>query len=331
MKLYNFRNVLCPLFVTALLAVRLAHANMCPLKPCNNCQANCPPLVVQRNEYVDCSEKLSLSQSTYVSDATLDCKMTACAHRLLRSACGFLPSPVPRDTASLLIKLDAVRAEEQARKQEFDLRAAQLEEEVTPDERTYYNEAIKSFVVITRQFLDALATRSHAFRQTEYMGSAAFRDAQKEVAKLRLEDDAREAHVVYWSQWNQTLSNAVHTSPVAMQRLHAQILDELKMVEEEVALINALQLKGLTKEQRIMFIYHLNALMTTQLHKIFTQTAQLRRELSFLQQGRTDLLTMLDTVLEDIRANHSIVQCGALALSNIVTDTLVESTRTVTT
>lgn len=331
MKPVYVRNVLYSVFMTIFVSVWTVEASMCPLKPCNTCESNCPPLLTQRNEYVDCAEKLTLSRSTYVSDATLDCKMTACAQRLLRSACGFLPSPVPQDRHTLLMKLDDILEEEQIRKKEFDMKSAQLEEDVTPEERTYYNEATESFLVITRKFLGALATRAQAFRQTEYMASGAYRDAQKEVTKLRLENDARHAHVAYWDQWNQTLSNGVHTSPLALQRLHNKIAEELKLLEEEVALIDALQLKGLSKEQRIMFIYHLNALMSAQLHRIFTQTAQLRQELSFLQQGHIDLLTMLNRVLDDVRKNHSIVQCGALALSDMVTDTIVESTSAVIT
>lgn len=295
---------------------------LCATKECSTCETNCPSMMIQRSEYLDCVNKLNIARSKYVREATLDCKIEPCAQRFLKTACGYIPSTGTFNRQNVLQRLDTLLKEENARKANFDQKAIQLGENVSPQQRQYYDNSISSFITITRNFLDALAIRAHAFRQSDYMASGEYRQVQKEVFRLQLENDARRTQATYWQSWNETLSNAVQTSPLAVERLRNRILEELKLVEEEIGIIDILQQKGLTKEQRITFIYYLKELMIEQLHKVQTQTAQLRQEQNFLEGGHDDMLQMLNGILDDIRKNHSVVQCGPLALSEAVTETI---------
>lgn len=301
-------------------------SGVCDIPVCRSCASKCPDFRLQADDYVDCTKKLAFARSKYVSSAMLDCKVEPCAEYLLNDACGFIQeSPIPSQRAELHAALQKVMENANAEADEFDAKATKLAQAPSGERKAYYDKVVRKLIEIQLFFMNALRTRADYFIQQDYMSSLKYRREQHEVKRIRLENDELRSRLQFWRARNASLNAAVHTSTLGLRAARDALSAEYAAYAGDAALMAALRNASLSKEQRAVVLINLTERTRLQLSQVRTVMAKIRAEREFIREAQQEIFHMLTDIFQRIHFRQIRVPCGILALSDMVTDTLMES------
>lgn len=310
--------------------------DICKTPSCTACTRTCPNIPTTRAQLTDCDNKLRIARSKYLTDATLDCMMDPCAGVFMGNACNLLPkSNTPNnyggaiksgeDFDALMAALEGAEKSARFATDDFNKRATEISSSLDSDRKVYYDRTTKLLIDIQIMFADALKTRAHYYRQKEYLDSLTYRRTQNEVTRLKFESKDLRSQLNYWSSWNESLALAVQTSPLTLRRARDALRTDLESFSADAALIDSLRKLSLTKEEQAAFIIDLKERVMVQLLELRTHNAHMRAEMIFIQETRQEIFKLFATMLSKLRANQVQVACGALAVSDIVTEAIMDS------
>lgn len=304
---------------------------VCNTNECRTCTNACPSFQEQTHEKLDCSNKLAVARSKYISSATLDCKVDPCISRYLANACYLLPESSKPWTQSYAVKarqLDQAFQSANEKARELNSGAAHVAAKQDPSRRSYYSRVTNMLITIQVLFSNALRTRSHFHRQRDYMASLHYRHVRQHVSRLLFENGDLRARVDYWRRRNDTLSFAVRTSPLALRKARDTLYNEYKSYAADAQLIDLLKKVSLTKEEQAVFIIRLKERVRAQLDELKTFNAHIKSEHVFMEELGTEIFKMFNTMFRQMRSNRANVPCGSLALTDMVTNVIMSSTKT---
>lgn len=302
-------------------------ADMCDTAPCRACVSKCPNFKEQKNQLQDCTKKLAFAKTFSLSAAKRQCKVKPCLSILLKSVCGLLRGePIPRKRYKLLAALDKAKVQAKEDVRAYQEKTKKLVESQDFKRQTYYRELMKALAEIHKSFTTALNIRATYVNKTQYMSSVQYRQILQQVDKLQQENNQLFSDLRFWYTKNKSLSEAVSTSTLGLKAARDVMHAEYVAFAGDAMLAEALRKANLNKEQRAEVLIQLRERASWQLKNARTLIAKVRAERRFIRKAQDEIFNMLTDIFQRIQTKEVQVPCGTLALSDMVTDNLMETT-----
>lgn len=307
--------VFCVAALTALTAADDYSNPTCEPQACGECFASCPSFDGQVAELRDCKSKLNIASSKYTTEAELDCRFPKCASILLPKLCG-VAAPNRLDNTIRRFKERLYLLPKYARGKQNAL----------SHERVVYDRKIeKSLNRIHHEFNNALSRRQTYNQLKEQVESIPFRKDRLSVVKQNLEMQGLWARASFWRTRARSLRAAVQTSRLSLKAARDALQREYANVAADAILSDALKSDLLSKEHKAELLLGLTKRATIQLKQAKTIVANVKAQRRFIHEANEEIHSLLVDLGSRIKKNTINVPCGPLALSDIITDSLIAS------
>lgn len=318
------------LFVIILFVLSLStvHGRLCKTPECQICGSSCPKFRKIHDEYIACGHYLLVARSKYVSEATLDCIHKPCIPTVLQNACYLIGNNnVPQNRKELLQVLDKRQQLAEKTAIRFTQRTKALIQSVENDRKLseYVKKVNDRMFHVKKMFDNALRTRAHFHRQTDYVQTATYRRMQQEVKRLHFEVRDFGRQIAFWEALQKTVSDGVRSSPRTLLGVRDALRRERKAFEADAKLVKELKRTSMSKDERATLAVQLKDEVRLKVEELQSFNAHMMAEEQFLKEARMEIFNLFKGVLNSIRRRRHDVKCGDGALADAVSKTILAS------
>lgn len=328
-----------PSNVTLPVSVRPAKA--CTRYDCNKCQRECPDFATLKADFWKCETYLKVAKSVNPRRAESDCRLAACAPLMLGDLCdlpvyrnihqGLSAEVYPvgsfrgRSSEEVLSILRTQTAEYRRREQLYKDDIEQLMASGSSSLLSSDTGALSAkSQEIHKQFTEALETRARLNYLRRKIKGKKFRKHRLTVMQLRLEQVERKAYSKFWETHRVAYKSALKSSRLAVRQLRDAMHNEYLMYAKEVVELKRLRHGNANREKKAERLVENTEQAKKDREYYMTLTAQIRGQRLFLTEARDDFVELLSNIRENLRQRRLEVPCGPLALSDILTKSMVE-------
>lgn len=320
----------------------LRQAKACRRFSCNQCTRTCPNFATLGADLGKCETYLKVAKSVNPRRAESDCRLEACAPLMLGDLCelpmyrnlhqGLSNEVYPigsfrgRSNEEVLSILRTQTAEyrrrEQLYKDETEKLLASGSSSLSSSDTSAMSAKAQE---IHKQFTEALAMRARLNYLRRKIRGKKFRKHRLTIMQLRLEQMERKAYSKFWETHRMAYKSALKSSRLAVRQLRDAMHGEYLMYVKEVTDLQRLRGGNANREKEAVRLVENMEQTKIDRDYYLTLTAQIRGQTLFLVEAREDLLALLSNIRENLRQRRLEVPCGPLALSDILTKSMLEA------